>query len=196
MRDDWRLLVRSHVAVLMVLIGRMRVVEGRTVCHAPLRSTSSTIAYSTGWVLERSTTICTSRANSRRRVRSLVMAPMIPSQPATADPSLSRPCIRAYTINVSKGPVDHLDLPLVRRIIRVALRRRQVPVAHPLLQRAHRHPCRRHCGSEGVRRLSGTTEDARRTRPYRSPSPGGAASTKKPTISSGFLRWAILGSNQ
>jgi hypothetical protein len=37
--------------------------------------------------------------------------------------------------------------------------------------------------------------DARRTQPLPKPSPG-AASTKKPALSSGFLRWAILGSNQ
>ena len=39
---------------------------------------------------------------------------------------------------------------LIRCIVRVALRRRQVAMAHPLRQRAHRHPRRRHRGSERV----------------------------------------------
>ena len=40
----------------------------------------------------------------------------------------------------AERPIDHLDLALVRRIVRVALGRSQVAMAHPLLQRAHRHP--------------------------------------------------------
>ncbi len=41
-------------------------------------------------------------------------------------------------------PAYHLDLALVRDIVRVALSGRQIAMAHPLLLRAHRHRRRRH----------------------------------------------------
>lgn len=49
---------------------------------------------------------------------------------------------RLRTIDVPKGPINHLHLALIRGIVGVALRRSQVAVAHPLLQRPHRHPRR------------------------------------------------------
>lgn len=64
--------------------------------------------------------------------------------------------------SVAKRPVDHLNLALIRRVIRVALGCRKIPVTQPLLKRPHRAPRQRPSRSPNMCRKSRCLSDKAR----------------------------------
>lgn len=138
MRDHWWLLIRSQISVLMVLLGRVRVVEGayRMPRAIALDQQHDCVFHGMSARALNDNLHITSQFASPR--------PILGHGPDDSKPTGERrgegpgmyPCL---LIGISKRPINHLNLPLIRRIVGVPLGRGDIAVAHPLLKGPHRH---------------------------------------------------------